>query len=164
MKQRFIAITGCNHYYGMKVLKPGTVIRLAKDPDNEFDTEAIMAVIDPIGQVGYVANSIHTVPMGCQSAGRIYDTFDNSIYAIVHFVTKDVAIAEVIYKDVHVEVIIKEEMTKSSNIPETIIPRPEDKTINLLYFSLCKRQKCHLYQLHFACEHFLRALKADRFL
>lgn len=44
-----------------------------KEPDNEFDTEAIMVQIKGIGKCGYVANSPFTVKGESLSAGRLYD-------------------------------------------------------------------------------------------
>lgn len=32
-------------------------IKLIKEPDNEHDKEAIKAVLEPLGTIGYVANS-----------------------------------------------------------------------------------------------------------
>ncbi|THF73628.1 HIRAN domain-containing protein [Cohnella fermenti] len=68
----FVAITGMNHYYGASLHKPGQPIHFRKEPDNPHDEEAIAAEIPPMGIIGYVANSIHTVPRGCRNAGRIY--------------------------------------------------------------------------------------------
>lgn len=90
----YVAIVGTQHYYGATFLKPGQLIHLIKDPDNQHDHEAIQAEIVPIGKIGYVANSPHTVPKGCRSAGRIYDTFEHHICGIVRFVVKDIAIVE----------------------------------------------------------------------
>ncbi|MFD1954827.1 HIRAN domain-containing protein [Paenibacillus thailandensis] len=90
----YVAITGTQHYYGAAFIKPGQIIHLTKDPDNIHDHEAIRAEIIPIGKIGYVANSAHTVPNGCWSAGRMYDTFDRHICAIVRFIVKDLVIAE----------------------------------------------------------------------
>lgn len=90
----YIAITGTQHYYGTTFLKPGQLIHLIKDPDNLYDHEAIKAELIPIGKIGYVANSTNTVPKGCRSAGRVYDTFEHHICGIVRFVVKDTAIVE----------------------------------------------------------------------
>ncbi|MUT65659.1 HIRAN domain-containing protein [Paenibacillus sp. NEAU-GSW1] len=90
----YVAITGTAHYFGTGFLKPGQVVYLRKDPDNPHDQEAIKAVMSPIGKIGYVANSTHTVPKGCRSAGRIYDSFDQQISGIVRFVIKDTVIVE----------------------------------------------------------------------
>ncbi|SDJ83862.1 HIRAN domain-containing protein [Paenibacillus naphthalenovorans] len=90
----YAAIAGTQHYYGATFLKPGQLIHLIKDPDNQHDHEAIQAEMIPIGKIGYVAHSPHTVPKGCRSAGRIYDTFEHHICGIVRFVVKDIAIVE----------------------------------------------------------------------
>lgn len=90
----YIAITGTQHYFGAAFLKPGQIMHLIKDPDNLHDHEAIKAEMIPIGKIGYVANSTYTVPKGCRSAGRIYDTFEHHICGIVRFVVKDTAIVE----------------------------------------------------------------------
>ncbi len=90
----YIAIAGMQHYFGTSFLKPGQFVHLTKDPDNLYDQEAIKAEIIPIGKIGYVANSAHTVPKGCRSAGRIYDTFEHHVCGIVRFIIKDTAIVE----------------------------------------------------------------------
>lgn len=92
---RFIAIVGCQHHFGSAIFKPGQRVKLTKDPENPHDAEAIKVELDPVGQVGYVANSVHTVPRGCCSAGRICDSFAESIQGLVRFVTKDLAIVEI---------------------------------------------------------------------
>lgn len=67
---------------------------MIKEPDNSHDHEAIKVDIVPIGKIGYIANSTHTVPRGCWSAGRIYDTFEHHIRGVVRCVMKDKAIVE----------------------------------------------------------------------
>lgn len=117
MKPIYVAIVGLNHYFGSRIFKPGQFLRLVKDFENDYDGEAIMALLDPVGIVGYVANSVHTVPLGCYSAGRVYDTFDTTTYAVVRFVTKDVVIAEIIDK-IQIEIYIAEGMSTSNEIGE----------------------------------------------
>ncbi len=90
----YVAVTGTNHYFGVDFFKIGMIVRLVKDLDNPHDQEAIRAEIPPIGKVGYVANSPHTVPRGCRSAGRIYDTFEQALFGNVRFVVKDTVILE----------------------------------------------------------------------
>ncbi|GIO36554.1 hypothetical protein J41TS12_14150 [Paenibacillus antibioticophila] len=92
----FIAITGTWYYFGADFLKPGQIVHLIKEPDNSHDQEAIKVDIVPLGKIGYVANSTHTVPRGCRSAGRIYDTFEHHVCGIVRFVVKDTAIVELV--------------------------------------------------------------------
>ena len=72
------------------------VLRLIKEPDNVYDEEAIRAELEPVGKIGYIANSVHTVPRGCASAGRIYDTFDRFCFGIIRFVVGDTVILELI--------------------------------------------------------------------
>lgn len=92
----YVAITGTKHYFGTEFIKPGQLICFVKDHDNPYDQEAIMAMLTPIGKIGYVANSPHTVPKGCRSAGRIYDTFDEQVFGVVRFVVKDTPIVELV--------------------------------------------------------------------
>jgi hypothetical protein len=48
----YVAIAGTQHYYGATFLKPGQLIHLKKDPDNQHDHEAIQADMIPIGKIG----------------------------------------------------------------------------------------------------------------
>lgn len=95
-KRVYVAITGVHHYFGTKIFQLNQVIVLIKEPDNPYDAEAIRAEIPSIGKVGYVANSTHTVPRGCHSAGRIYDTFEQSIVGAVRFILNDTVILELL--------------------------------------------------------------------
>jgi len=117
MNSIFVAIVGVDNYFGSKIFKPGQILRLEKDYDNNYDGEAIMALLDPIGKVGYVANSTHTVPLGCWSAGRLYDTFESTAYAVVRFVTKQTIIAEIL-ENVEFEIYIKEEICSPEEFDE----------------------------------------------
>lgn len=73
MKDVYFTITGANHYYGCDFLKKGMKVRLIKEPDNEYDREAIRVELKGLGKIGYVANSTYTVIGGSRSAGRLYD-------------------------------------------------------------------------------------------
>ena len=73
MKDMYFTITGCNHYLGNEFMEKGMKVKLKKEPDNEFDSEAIMVQIKGIGKCGYVANSPFTVKGESSSAGRLYD-------------------------------------------------------------------------------------------
>lgn len=109
MKSIYVAVVGLNNYFGAKIFKPGQILRLTKDYENEYDGEAVMVHLDPLGKVGYIANSVHTVPLGCYSAGRLYDTFDDVTYATVKFVTRETVIAEII-ENIKFEIYIEEEI------------------------------------------------------
>jgi len=56
-----------------EIIKPGMVVELEKEPDNEWDREAIKIKMPGLGQIGYAANSVHTVVGESHSAGRLYD-------------------------------------------------------------------------------------------
>ena len=73
MSKIYFTLTGTNHYFGKEFLKKGTKIRLEKEPDNEYDKEAIKVTYEGLGKIGYVANSSNTVLGDSMSAGRIYD-------------------------------------------------------------------------------------------
>ncbi len=107
MASKFVALVGVKHYFGTRVLKVNQIVTLQKDLENEYDDEAISVSLVPIGKVGYVANSTYTVPKGCSSAGRIYDSFNTSLSAVIRFVLDDVAIIELL-PDVPPEVVYSE--------------------------------------------------------
>lgn len=86
-KSVFVTITGTTYCYGMKPFEIGRVLKLIKEPDNEYDGEAIRAELPFIDRIGYVANSPNTVAKGTLSAGRVYDLFETEIFAQVLFVT-----------------------------------------------------------------------------
>ena len=95
----FVTITGLNHYYGKKPFEIGRIIRLIKEPDNEYDNEAIAAFLPFIDKIGYVANSTNTVYDGTISAGRLYDKIEDYAYGKVMFVTHSSAIVLVLDKE-----------------------------------------------------------------
>lgn len=96
MNEIYITITGQNHYLGMKPFKVGRRVRLVKDIDNGYDSEAILVELPYIDTIGYVANSTHTVYDGTQSAGRIYDRIGDVACAEVMFITHSGVIARVL--------------------------------------------------------------------
>lgn len=95
----FVTITGLNHYYGKKPYEIGRIIKLIKEPDNEYDKEAIAAFLPFIDKIGYVANSTNTVYDGTISAGRLYDKVEDYAYGRVMFVTHSSAIVLVLDKE-----------------------------------------------------------------
>ena len=98
-KTYFVTITGLNHYYGKKPFEIGRIIKLIKEPDNEYDKEAILAFLPFIDKIGYVANSTNTVYDDTISAGRLYDKIDDYAYGKVMFVTHSSAIVLVLDKE-----------------------------------------------------------------
>lgn len=75
MKQNelYVTVVGFNHYYGKKPFIIGNQFQCVKEPDNEFDTDAIKVEMPGFGTVGYIANSPNTKADGTLTAGRIYD-------------------------------------------------------------------------------------------
>ena len=86
MSSTYITITGLNHYFGSEFIEPGMTVKLVKEPDNEFDHEAIRVEMGGIGKIGYVANSTYTVQGESMSAGRLYDRIGDTAKAIVKLV------------------------------------------------------------------------------
>ena len=68
MSKIYVTLTGTNHYFRKEFLKKGTKIRLEKEPDNEYDKEAIKVTYEGLRKIGYVANSSYTV---VYTAGRL---------------------------------------------------------------------------------------------
>jgi len=101
----FVTITGMHHYLGKSVLKPGMLVLLVKEPDNEYDDNAIRVDLVPVGCVGYVANSPHTVIDGTMSANRIYDSMERVCFARVMFAKGGFLVAQ-LEPDIKAQVIM----------------------------------------------------------
>lgn len=85
-KKIYFTLTGTNHYQGQGFLKPGMEVQLKKEPDNQYDREAIVVMMPGAGKIGYVANSSHTVKGESYSAGRMYDFFKKRAVGKVKYV------------------------------------------------------------------------------
>ncbi len=94
MKNTYFTITGMDHYYGCDFLEKGMKVKLIKEPDNEYDKEAIRVEVKGLGKVGYVANSPYTVLGESKSAGRMYDQIKKKAKGRVVLVTSKGAICE----------------------------------------------------------------------
>lgn len=71
----------------LEFMKPGMKLKLEKEPDNEYDKEAILVKMEGLGKIGYVANSPFTVIGESMSAGRLYDKIKDNATAKVVLVT-----------------------------------------------------------------------------
>lgn len=87
MRDVYFTITGLKHYYGSDFLKKGMSVKLVKEPDNEYDREAIRVELKGLGKIGYVANSPYTVLGESRSAGRIYNLMKKKAKGKVLFIT-----------------------------------------------------------------------------
>lgn len=91
----FITITGLKFHFGSKPFEVGQKAKLVKEPDNEYDSEAIKAELPGLGCAGYVANSPRTVLGDCISAGRLYDKIGDSATAKVVYVLDNAVVCKV---------------------------------------------------------------------
>lgn len=99
MGKIYFTIAGTNHYFGQEYFEPGMEVKLVKEPDNEFDKEAIHVEMDGLGIVGYVANSPFTVQGESMSAGRIYDRINDTTAGVVKYVLPKGILCEITTDD-----------------------------------------------------------------
>jgi hypothetical protein len=98
MASIYITLTGTKYYYGKDFLKPGMKLFLKKEPDNEYDKEAILVQLEGLGNIGHVANSVYTILGESMSAGRLYDKIGDRASAKVVHVLSDGVLCKVIKK------------------------------------------------------------------
>ena len=91
----WFTIAGTCHRHGHDFLEKGMKVRLEKEPDNKFDTEAIKVMLEGLGHIGYVANSVHTVVGDSWSAGRIYDKIGDTAEGRIVYVTDDAVLGTI---------------------------------------------------------------------
>lgn len=90
MKKIYFTITGTKYRHGHDFMKPGMKVKLIKEPDNQYDKEAIRVEMkNGLGLVGYVANSVYTVKGESWSAGRLYDHMGKKAKGTVQVVLPD---------------------------------------------------------------------------
>ncbi len=82
----YFTIAGTKHHYGQDFMEKDMKVRLEKEPDNEYDTEAIKVMMDGLGHVSYVANSPYTVLGESYSAGRLYDKIGDTAEGTILYV------------------------------------------------------------------------------
>lgn len=92
----YFTINAMGMFNGIKPFKIGSIVKLVKEPENNYDMEAICVKLRYAGKSGYVANSVKTVAKGTYSAGRLYDKILNEDYAKVLFIMPDAVIAKVL--------------------------------------------------------------------
>lgn len=139
----YVTITGVKHYFGKDIFHIGQRLFLFKEPNNQFDDEAIKVCVRAIAvfqnknsdgdtttikiphfeKIGYVANSTKTVYKGTMSSGRIYDKVPDSFTAKVMFITNTSVIAKVI---VNVKDILNDMMLDFKDTPLNL----EDKSLS----------------------------------
>lgn len=129
MAKTYFTLTGTKHYYGTDFLEKGMKITLEKEPDNEYDKEAIQVKMKGMGKIGYVANSPYTIIGDSMSAGRIYDRIDDKAKAKVVMVTSSGVLCKLSKKkkkllkeleSEHKEVTVKQDMVTEEKILEAL--------------------------------------------
>ena len=80
-------------------MKLNRLVKLVKEPDNKYDTEAIACEMRHFGKIGYVANSTNTVVKGCMSSGRVFDKITDEYYAKLKFIHSNMTIAKILTAD-----------------------------------------------------------------
>lgn len=96
MKEKYITITGMNHYYGLLPFKVGKKFTCKKDKCNPYDADAIKVIKKHIGTVGYVANIPYTSATGTLTASRIHSKVKKEFTVEVMFITSSKVICKVI--------------------------------------------------------------------
>ena len=99
MKKLYFTITGTHHHYGKEFIEPGMEVKLVKEPDNEYDKEAIKVEMEGLSKIGYVANSPYTVLGDSASAGRLYDRIGDETYGVVKYVLPQGILCEIVEKE-----------------------------------------------------------------
>ena len=99
MEKIYFTIAGTKHHYGQEYFESNMEVKLVKEPDNEFDKEAIKVEVEGLGLVGYVANSPYTVQGESMSAGRIYDRIGDMAAGIVKYVLPEGVLCELIQEN-----------------------------------------------------------------
>lgn len=100
----YFTIAGTKHHYGHEYFEPKMEVKLIKEPDNEFDKEAIKVEMDGLGLVGYVANSPYTVQGESMSAGRLYDRIGDTAVGVVRYVLPQGVLCELVLEKAEDEI------------------------------------------------------------
>lgn len=98
--KHYITVTGTKMRFGTDFIKRGMQVRLIKEPENDYDKEAIRVEMEGIGRIGYVANSVRTVIGNTMSGGRLYDRIGNFATAKVEYVLPGGLVCKVKKKDI----------------------------------------------------------------
>lgn len=92
----YITIIAFDNFHGSKPFVINGIVKLAKEPENKYDDEAIACEMRYYGKIGYVSNSTQTVIRGTMSAGRLYDKISNEYFAKIKFMKGNNVIAKVL--------------------------------------------------------------------
>lgn len=113
----YFTLTGTKHYFGQDFLEPGMTVILEKEPDNEYDSEAIAVKLEGLGVIGYVANSPYTVQGESFSAGRLYDKIKSVARGKIMYVTHAVVLCRLCSETARGRLLRKGKATGRCNSP-----------------------------------------------
>lgn len=99
MEKIYFTLAGTRHHYGKEYFEPKMEVKLVKEPDNEYDKEAIKVEMEGLGLVGYVGNSPYTVLGESMSAGRLYDRMGDTAKGVVKYVLSQGVLCELVEED-----------------------------------------------------------------
>ena len=94
MQEVYITIDHIESYCGTNNIRVRDTLILKKEHNNGYDDEAIAVYCKHEVRCGYVANSVHSVARGTNSAGRIYDKIEDDAECIVRFMTDEIIICQ----------------------------------------------------------------------
>lgn len=104
MEKIYFTIAGTKHRYRQEFFEPTQEVKIVKEPDNEYDKEAIKVEMDGLGLVEYVANSPYTVQGESMSAGRIYDCIGDTVKGVVKYVLPQGVLCELVMDGIEADV------------------------------------------------------------
>lgn len=90
----YFTLAALNMFNGSKPFHVGSIVKLIKEFENQYDSEAIRVELRYAGESAYVANSVRSVVKGTMS-GRLYDKIAYEDYGIVEFIFDDIIICRV---------------------------------------------------------------------
>ena len=76
----YVTLTGLNYRFGTQPFTVGQKVKLVKEPENDFDREAIRAELPGLGKVGYVANS---TKIGAAATAKVKYVLANAVVCSV---------------------------------------------------------------------------------
>lgn len=92
----YFTLAALHNFNGVKPFKVNSIVKLKKDYENKYDSEAICVDLRYAGTSAYVANSVHSVAKGTMSAGRLYDKILDEDYGKVKFIFDDLIICRLL--------------------------------------------------------------------
>ena len=72
-----------NNQHNEKPLKPSTIIKLIKEPDNKYDTEAIACEMSYFSKIRYNTNSTNTMIKNCMNSRRVFGNIKSSSFLFI---------------------------------------------------------------------------------